>query len=699
MRPGAEVDSPLTGGEVEGREHGVPVPDPREGEHGALVGVRHPHHRSTPRRVPQGRAGLLQCQELPVEHLLVGVERLDLVLVEQRQPSAVAQLLAGVDERDPLADHREHRGELEGVPEAFVLGAVGEVVVVVGDERHPHRVVGPGAVVPGVVDAQRVQVGPAGRDLVERLVPAPGVGGVEGLVVQVTGLPLGEHEHRLDRVEAHPHLAPELHRHEPGHVAAIAVHVTLADPELHGLGHVVRDTGLAVVEVDDVVPVPPGGGPEAPGPVTRVELRVRVHEHVVPRGVVAHPVKDHPHAEVVRGGDEVLQVLDGPEVRVHREVVLHGVRAAQRALAVDLPDRVHRHQPDDVGAEVLDPGQVRLRGTERALGRQLTLVELVEGGIAGPLGVGGRTRVGHRAPEGRKWSRGRRGGGGAAHDELGREQQVAGHGREPADLVDEVPAGGLGQRRDRLPNGGQGRVGELDQHAVVAAHDREVGGHPESCCARRPDHSQRHHVRSAHDRGHALIEEPLGGEHPALHVVRRALDPAREVRLGGSGSCSTCRGTERRHPADHGRVALLADRQTDPLMPHVVQVRHRQRHGGGVVGGQEGRRHVGQEAVDQDDRQPHLDQPDVALGCGVGDGVHPGDEDDPGDPVVEQHLARSRPRARRRGSGCTAPGCNRAGPGRSRSAWANLGKNGFSSSGTISPTSPAAARRSREGRS
>ena len=68
----------------------------------------------------------------------------------------------------------------------------------------------------------------------------------------------------------------------------------------------------------------------------------------------------------------------------------------------------------------------------------VTLVALVER-HRGPLGVVVR-RGWVSCCWGRKWSRGRRGGGGAAHDELGREQQVAGHGREPADLVDEVPA-------------------------------------------------------------------------------------------------------------------------------------------------------------------------------------------------------------------------------------------------------------------
>ena len=89
----------------------------------------------------------------------------------------------------------------------------------------------------------------------------------------------------------------------------------LAHPVLHRLGHVAAQVRVVVVEVDDVVPVPPRRRAEVALPVTGVPLGVLLDETVVPRGVVGDPVEDDVQAEVVRGVDEVAQVLEGRRTR------------------------------------------------------------------------------------------------------------------------------------------------------------------------------------------------------------------------------------------------------------------------------------------------------------------------------------------------------------------------------------------------
>ncbi len=64
----------------------------------------------------------------------------DRVLLEELQPPVVAGLLAVVDQRHPLADHGQHDRRVQRVAELLVLGALPGVLVVVADERHPHRV-------------------------------------------------------------------------------------------------------------------------------------------------------------------------------------------------------------------------------------------------------------------------------------------------------------------------------------------------------------------------------------------------------------------------------------------------------------------------------------------------------------------------------------------------------------------------------
>ena len=130
-----------------------------------------------------------------------------------------------------------------------------------------------------------------------------------------------------------------------------------------------------------------GRGAEVALPVALVPLGMLLHERVVPRGVVGDPVEDDVQPEPVRGGDEVLEVGERAELGVDAEVVAHGVGTAEDALAVLGADRVDRHEPDDVGAERLDPRQLYLRRGERPLGGELPEVDLVERGAPRPFRV------------------------------------------------------------------------------------------------------------------------------------------------------------------------------------------------------------------------------------------------------------------------------------------------------------------------
>ena len=108
-------------------------------------------------------------------------------------------------------------------------------------------------------------------------------------------------------------VVPEVEWHEAGDVAAVAVDVGLFDPVLQRVGHVLAQAGLGVVEVDDVRPVEPGRGAEIALPVAGVPVGMLGDEDVVPGCVVGDPVEDDVHALLVRGGDEVLEVVEGAE--------------------------------------------------------------------------------------------------------------------------------------------------------------------------------------------------------------------------------------------------------------------------------------------------------------------------------------------------------------------------------------------------
>ena len=66
-------------------------------------------------------------------------------------------------------------------------------------------------------------------------------------------------------------------------------------------------------------------------------------------------------------------------------IVLHRIRRAEAALAVDLADRMDRHQPDDIDAELFRAGQLRLGGSKRSFARELPRVDLIKNGTAAPV--------------------------------------------------------------------------------------------------------------------------------------------------------------------------------------------------------------------------------------------------------------------------------------------------------------------------
>ena len=103
---------------------------------------------------------------------------------------------------------------------------------------------------------------------------------------------------------------------------------------------------------------------------------------------------------------EILKVLQGAELRIHVLVVLYGIIGAEGAFAVQFAYRMHRHEPYDIHAQVLEARQFVGIGFKSASGSALAQVHLVyhssgrpvhmgtgEGFVAEVLGTG-RGRIG-----------------------------------------------------------------------------------------------------------------------------------------------------------------------------------------------------------------------------------------------------------------------------------------------------------------
>ena len=329
------------------------------------------------------------------------------VLLEEAQALVHVALLATVDER-----HAEGRATQDGhgphpVTVAFPSGAVPRILVVVGHEGHAvgrgREPLGLAAEIVPHVTGVHLPLGHLIGDVVE----FPSIAGVKGADVMLRHLGLGQHEDvGLDVLQSPAGPIPECGRHLLGHVAPESVNVVVADPEGHGVLHrVVEAVGFAVVpiELGHVDPIRARRGLQAAEGIEEVVPHADGigGPHGIEGGVVGDPIDDDLHFVVVRGRDEGVEILPGAIVRIEGLVILHTVGTAERgasrldevvvlvlpAFPVDFANGVHRHEPDDVDAQLVEAGQVGPSTAEGAIRGVLADVHFVDHGVAGPLGV------------------------------------------------------------------------------------------------------------------------------------------------------------------------------------------------------------------------------------------------------------------------------------------------------------------------
>ena len=216
---------------------------------------------------------------------------------------------------------------------------------------------------------------------------APGIVGVESVLLQRRVLGLGQEEQGVGMrlTEVAEGLLPEIGRHFGGHVAAETVHAAV-DPEFHlGFHRVIEGGVVLVVEMGDVSPVVLRG--EVAEGIEEIPVPVFHRPGVVAAGVVGYPVEDHFEALFVGGGQEVVEVFERAEFGVHGAIVLHGIVAAEGALAAFHADGMDGHQPEDVDAQSGEAVELLFNGGERTFLRELADVDLIDDGLLRPVGV------------------------------------------------------------------------------------------------------------------------------------------------------------------------------------------------------------------------------------------------------------------------------------------------------------------------
>ena len=227
------------------------------------------------------------------------------------------------------------------------------------------------AEVDGLLDSD----GLTGEHATEGAEPTPGIVQVETGLEVVLALAFGEHQEVVaGAAELGDAVFPEFEGHIVGRIAAEAVDADLYDPELHGVNHSLAEFRIVEVQVSDIVPAGTGRADDFAGIIVGVPLRVVLDPLVVPGGMVGDPVDDDGHAALVGTVYEGLEILEGTEFRVDGSIILDAIGTLYGFLDTEF---ANRHEPYDVGSEVLDGVQTGADGLEGILRREVARVDLV----------------------------------------------------------------------------------------------------------------------------------------------------------------------------------------------------------------------------------------------------------------------------------------------------------------------------------
>ena len=311
----------------------------------------------------------------------------------------VAELLPRIDERHRLRQHERQRGHDSGrIAQPAELAAVPRILVVIGGEHQPHGRTRITVAVGVKVVAQIPHAATSLRDVVDDMVELPRIAGVERTVEKIRLLGFGQHEEIvLHFAQLRRSLLPEGRGHQHGHIAAEPVHAVLREPEAHGVDLPLPHGSVGVVELGRVVPAV--GHDRLARRVALVPVgRTLGHPPRVARRVVGHPVEQHFQPQSVRRRHEAVEIGHRPEFGIDAAVVAHGVVGAQRPLAVRLADRVDRHQPHGVDAQLAQAGEMFFGGGESPFGRQLPHVQFIDHRRITPCGMRNMCRFVHFYP-------------------------------------------------------------------------------------------------------------------------------------------------------------------------------------------------------------------------------------------------------------------------------------------------------------
>src|SRR5205807_4340557 len=90
--------------------------------------------------------------------------------------------------------------------------------------------------------------------------------------------------------------------------------------------------------------------------------------------------------------DQLFEILFRAIVRIDSVIILHGIRAANGSLLLLLANRMNRHQPENVDAEIFQAIELRRNSFEISFLRKVARKDLIDNAVANP-GARGPSRL------------------------------------------------------------------------------------------------------------------------------------------------------------------------------------------------------------------------------------------------------------------------------------------------------------------
>ena len=167
---------------------------------------------------------------------------------------------------------------------------------------------------------------------------------------------------------------PELEGDIVGGIAAEAVNANLLDPESHRVNHRLAEVRVVEIQVGDVIPAGSVRVDDFTFLIVCIPVGMVFDPLVIPGCMVGDPVDDDCHPLVMGMGDKSLEIIQGAEFGIDSGVILDTIRTVNGFFHTDFADR---HEPDGVGAKILDRVQAGINGLERILRREIAGVDLI----------------------------------------------------------------------------------------------------------------------------------------------------------------------------------------------------------------------------------------------------------------------------------------------------------------------------------